>query len=51
MAGNYSVSITDMGQPSISPVSVAAYGRDPVTWADYTPAPFYNVEDYNAWSS
>jgi hypothetical protein len=23
-----------MGQPSISPASVATYGRDPVTWAE-----------------
>jgi hypothetical protein len=40
-----------MDQPSISLASMSAYGRDPVTWADYTRVPFYNVEDYNTWSS
>jgi hypothetical protein len=29
---------------------MGAYGRDPLIWADYTRDPFYNVEDYNAWS-
>jgi hypothetical protein len=51
MVGHYSVINYRHGQPSISPASMAAYGRDPRTWINYTRAPLYNVEDYNAWSS